>query len=216
MNPSGNSTNPVNNNSTASQATSQTVADNDDLAQALASVQSPVQEEADNLDFETSGEPGMSGVPGMPAMQNTTMEPDPSRRQGLSVEAQARPAPVSQPVTQSPQAPSSLPVEPVVDPVASNPVPSVSDEEVDNSSIEQIKLMALRQLRPLMQHIELTPEERFEKYLMMLRASDDMSLIEPTYKAAEQISSEKLKAQALLDVINEINYLGSKDLVEAA
>jgi hypothetical protein len=82
------------------------------------------------------------------------------------------------------------------------------------NSIEQIKISALQQLRPLMQHIELTPEEKFEKYLMMLRASDDPELIQPTYEAAQMISSEKLKAQALLDVINEINYLTSQQLVD--
>ena len=42
---------------------------------------------------------------------------------------------------------------------------------------------------------------------MMLRASDDPTLIKPAYEAAAQIEGEKEKAQALLDVINEINYI---------
>ncbi len=94
------------------------------------------------------------------------------------------------------------------------PTPVVDDVQADPmDSIEQIKVSALQELRPLMQHIDLSPEERFEKYLMMLRASDDPSLIQPTYEAAQQITGEKLRAQALLDVINEINYLSSQQLV---
>jgi hypothetical protein len=87
----------------------------------------------------------------------------------------------------------------------------VADAGLD--AIEQIKISALQELRPLMQHIDLSPEERFEKYLMMLRASDDSTLIQPTYEAAQKITGEKLRAQALLDVINEINYLSSQQLV---
>ena len=44
---------------------------------------------------------------------------------------------------------------------------------------------------------------------MMLRASDDPALIKPAFDAAQGISGEKEKAQALLDIINEINYITS-------
>ncbi len=42
---------------------------------------------------------------------------------------------------------------------------------------------------------------------MMLRASDDPALIKPAFDAAQGIVGEKEKAQALLDIINEINYI---------
>ena len=41
---------------------------------------------------------------------------------------------------------------------------------------------------------------------MMIQASDDQSLIQQAYDAANSITDEKIKAQALLDVVNEINY----------
>jgi hypothetical protein len=42
--------------------------------------------------------------------------------------------------------------------------------------------------------------------MMMIQASDDQSLLSEAYEAAEKISDEKDRAQALLDVVNEINY----------
>jgi hypothetical protein len=45
---------------------------------------------------------------------------------------------------------------------------------------------------------------------MMIQASDDQSMIHTAYEIAQQIPDEKLKAQALLDVVNEINYFTQK------
>lgn len=193
--------NPVTDNSTAQAATAQTDV-NDDLAKALAAVQAGPQE---NMAFETVGEPALAAVPAAPVLEEPIETPIP--------------AVPSEPVTPAPVSmPSPAPVaDDQVAPVEYSTPPATIDHTAaalsSVDSIEQIKISALSQLRPLMQHIELSPEEKFEKYLMMLRASDDQDLIQPTYEAAQQISSEKLKAQALLDVINEINYLTSQQLV---
>lgn len=69
-----------------------------------------------------------------------------------------------------------------------------------------IKQQALSQLQPLINHLDQTPEEKFKTLMMMIQAADDQSLLSKAYEAAEQISDEKQKAQALLDVVNEINY----------
>lgn len=69
-----------------------------------------------------------------------------------------------------------------------------------------IKQKALQQLSPLVGHLEQTPEEKFRTTMMMIQASDDQSLLKVAYDAASQISDEKMRAQALLDVVNEINY----------
>jgi len=42
--------------------------------------------------------------------------------------------------------------------------------------------------------------------MMMIQAADDESLIKTAYEAAQNISDEKVRAQALLDIVNEINY----------
>lgn len=74
-----------------------------------------------------------------------------------------------------------------------------------------IKQQALQQLKPLVGHLEQTPEEKFRTTMMMIQASDDSSLIGDAYEAAKAISDEKTQAQALLDVVNEINYFTSQN-----
>jgi hypothetical protein len=69
-----------------------------------------------------------------------------------------------------------------------------------------LKQQALQQLSPLLGHLEQTPEEKFRTTMMMIQASDNADLLKEAYEAAQGIPDEKLKAQALLDVINEINY----------
>jgi hypothetical protein len=69
-----------------------------------------------------------------------------------------------------------------------------------------IKQQALSQLSPLLGHLDQTPEEKFRTTMMMIQASDDQSMIKSAYEAAQAITDEKTRAQALLDIINEINY----------
>lgn len=82
-----------------------------------------------------------------------------------------------------------------------------SDGSNGNDGIDGVKKSALEQLRPLIEKLDLEPSDKFDKYLMMLRASDDPVLIKPAFDAAQAISGEKERAQALLDIINEINYI---------
>ena len=69
-----------------------------------------------------------------------------------------------------------------------------------------IKQEALQSLKPLVGHLDQKPEERYRTTMMMIQASDDQSLIPDAYEAAKSIEDEKTRAQALLDVVNEINY----------
>jgi hypothetical protein len=73
-----------------------------------------------------------------------------------------------------------------------------------------LKQQALQQLTPLVGHLEQTPEEKFRTTMMMIQASDNKDLLQTAYDAANQISDEKARAQALLDVINEINYFAQQ------
>ena len=77
---------------------------------------------------------------------------------------------------------------------------------VSTDDLLQIKQDALQQLSPLVGHLEQSPEEKFRTTMMMIQASDDHSLLQAAYEAAKQITDEKARAQALLDVVNEINY----------
>lgn len=73
-----------------------------------------------------------------------------------------------------------------------------------------IKQDALQQLKPLVGHLNQAPEEKFRTAMMMIQAADDQSLIPDAYEAAKAIQDEKTRAQALLDVVNEINYFTSQ------
>jgi len=75
-----------------------------------------------------------------------------------------------------------------------------------NDELMDIKQHALQQLNPLLGHLDQTPEEKFRTTMMMIQGADDQSLIKSAFEAAQQIKDEKTRAQALLAVVNEINY----------
>lgn len=87
------------------------------------------------------------------------------------------------------------------------PVLDVSDTQ----NLDGIKNDALNELRPLIDRVDLPAEEKFDIYLMLIRSTDDGSLIRPAHAAAQNIADEKRKAEALLDIIKEIDYLARKD-----
>lgn len=86
------------------------------------------------------------------------------------------------------------------------PTPTHSAHSGPADDLISIKQDALQQLKPLVGHLEQTPEEKFRTTMMMIQAADDQSLINDAYEAAKAIADEKVRAQALLDVVNEINY----------
>lgn len=83
-----------------------------------------------------------------------------------------------------------------------------SDATMDD--LLSIKQSALTALTPLVNQLDQSPEEKFKTTMMMIQASDDKSMVRSAYEAAQGISDEKTRAQALLDVINEINYFTSQ------
>jgi hypothetical protein len=71
----------------------------------------------------------------------------------------------------------------------------------------------LSELSPLVDKLDQTPEERFRTTMMMIQASDNQALVKQAFEAAQAITDDKARAQALLDVINEINYFTTKSAV---
>ena len=115
--------------------------------------------------------------------------------------------PVMPPVIDSPVAPDPvvepLDAAPVADSIATPSLAPVSGE------LDGIKLEALNELRPLVDKLDVSPEERFDTYLLLLRSTDDKELIAPAHEAAKNIADEARRAQALLDIIKEIDYLSN-------
>lgn len=88
-------------------------------------------------------------------------------------------------------------------PDQTSPPPSTGGS---HDELLDIKQEALQSLSPLVGHLDQSPEEKFRTTMMMIQASDDQGLLREAYEAAKQIGDEKERAQALLDVVNEINY----------
>jgi hypothetical protein len=94
---------------------------------------------------------------------------------------------------------------------APTPAPLVTSPTRSNESISHDELLSLKQevlqnLSPLVGKLDQPPEEKFKTTMMMIQASDDQSLIKSAYETANEITDEKARAQALLDIVNEINY----------
>lgn len=113
------------------------------------------------------------------------------------------------PATPEPEtiAPEPIAIDPL--PIATNPVPSRDD-------LEGVKMEAINELRPLIDKLNLPPEEKFDTYLLLIRCTDDRELVPPAHEVAKLISDDARRGMALLDIIKEIDYLSGKQGVEAS
>ena len=115
----------------------------------------------------------------------------------------------SSPITEEVTAPE--PADEPTPQVAPEPVAPVATQSVSaaSSDLDAIKKDALSELRPLVDKLNVAPEEKFDTYLLLIRSTDDKSLIGPAHDAARSIIDEGRRAQALLDIIKEIDYLSN-------
>lgn len=112
---------------------------------------------------------------------------------------------------QSVDAPDETPTAPVApDPAplaAPSTLPTPSAAPASTGGLDDIKRDALLELRPLVDKLTVSPEEKFDTFLLLIRSTDDADLIGPAHEAAKAITDEARRAEALLDVIKEIDYL---------
>lgn len=119
------------------------------------------------------------------------------------------PAP-SAPVPAAPTAPTTpAPVPTPESPAPTMPTPTAPSLPVAAGGLDELKKTALEELRPLVGKLNLPPEDKFDTLLLIIRSTDDQTLLEPAHEAAKQITDENKRAQALLDVIKEIDYFAA-------
>lgn len=118
---------------------------------------------------------------------------------------QFEPTPVATPATPAPIAPP-----PVDNPIVPTPAAPVASAPVGsgNPDLDNIKKDALSELRPLVDKLDLPADEKFDTLLLIIRSTDDQSLLKAAHQAAKQIPDDAKRAQALLDVIKEIDFFG--------
>ena len=74
--------------------------------------------------------------------------------------------------------------------------------------LNKVKTMALSDLRPILENVDLPTEKKFKIYKDIIELTEDKACIEPAYNAAKLIADEKEKAEALLYVVEAIDKLG--------
>lgn len=79
-----------------------------------------------------------------------------------------------------------------------------------NDELMSIKQQALQDLTPLVDKLDQPAEDQFRTLMRLIQASDNPDLIKQAFDSAQKITDDKERAQALLDVINEINYFSNK------
>ncbi len=95
--------------------------------------------------------------------------------------------------------------------VASAPVaPDFPNISPANNDLESIKKDALSELRPLVEKLNLPADEKFDIMLLIIRSTDDHSLVASAHVAAKSIEDETKRAQALLDIVKEIDYFAGQ------
>ncbi len=87
-----------------------------------------------------------------------------------------------------------------------NPTTAPLPQSINSDDLLNMKQQALQHLTPLVNHLDQSPEEKFRTVMMMIQAADDHTKLNEAFEAAKNIPEDKARAQALLDVINEINY----------
>ena len=161
----------------------QSFSDDQELAKVLAGVS---QNTDNNLQFEETN------ATASPVINPATISPDPvATGQNDEPAIDTAKSPVSEPVTPTP--------------AVSAPAPTAAADP----ALDTIKQTALNELRPLVDKLDVSPEEKFDTYLLLLRSTDDKTLIAPAHDAAVAIVDEARRAQALLDIIKEIDYLSN-------
>ena len=162
----------------------QSFSDDQELAKVLAGVS---QGTDNNLQFEETN------ATASPVINPATISPDPvatDQNEESTIDDIAKPA-APEPVTPTP--------------VVSTPTPTAAADP----ALDTIKQTALNELRPLVDKLDVSPEEKFDTYLLLLRSTDDKTLIAPAHDAAVAIVDEARRAQALLDIIKEIDYFSN-------
>ena len=119
----------------------------------------------------------------------------------------AQPAdPILTDVLAQPAKPAKAKSEPVTPPNV-NPL----GHNVDNGALGDIRLQVISELRPLVNRLDfLAPADKFDTLLLLIRTIDDSSLIPMAHQTAMAIPDEVKRAQALLDILKEIDFFTQK------
>jgi len=104
-------------------------------------------------------------------------------------------------IVAEPEPAPEVPAEPAL------PEPVFPTLEQPSNDLQVVKKQALSELVPILDKLNLPPEEKFDIYLLVIRATDDTSLVAPAHEVAKQIMDDTRRAQALYEIVKEVDYL---------
>lgn len=164
-----------------------------------------------NLQEQKAGGSNSASAPA-PSAQPTqgvqTTQPNLANTVPPSMVNTPRPVNLSGPASQpQPQSQSPEVNQPTV---VNQPVQNQVQRTITVSNLDSIKNLAISELRPLIGKLNASPEDKFDTILLLIRTTDDSSLIPMAYETARAIADDTRRAQALLDVIKEVDYFKSK------
>ncbi len=111
-----------------------------------------------------------------------------------------QPAPLSEPVP-APTLESTPAPEPTPEPIA----PAANSAEALN--MHQVKEAALRDLVPLLDHLNMNASQKFDIYRNIFEELKDYTVLDPAYKAASEIADDTERAEALFYLVKSIDNM---------
>lgn len=133
----------------------------------------------------------------------------------MSAPEMPAPAPesIAEPMSQAAPAPMPTP-EPMPQPAAPSPVFESNfastpkyNMPASNLSMHQVKEAALRDLVPLLDHLNMNPSQKFNIYRNIFEDLKDYTILEPAYRAAAEIPNDHERAEALLYLVESIDKM---------
>ena len=173
--------------------------------------QSGVNDEELNKMIASLRQEQQASVPANQAVNQPPAQPTkptpaaPAKPAGKS--APAQPAdPILTDVLAQPAKPAKAKSEPVTPPNVNS-----LGHNVDSGALGDIRLQVISELRPLVNRLDfLAPADKFDTLLLLIRTIDDSSLIPMAHQTAMAIPDEVKRAQALLDILKEIDFFTQK------
>jgi hypothetical protein len=89
--------------------------------------------------------------------------------------------------------------------ISATDTPPTADDPA-NRDLVDVKEHALEELAPLLDKLDLPPEEKFRAIMMIIQSNDDKSLVKLAYEAAHAIKDDEIRARALYTIVNEVDY----------
>lgn len=104
---------------------------------------------------------------------------------------------------------SAVTTEPITAPAPVIPEPSFEAPQTTAHPLgmQQVKEAALRDLIPLLDHLNMDPSRKFNLYRNIFEDLRDYTVLEPAYRAATEISNDQERAEALFYLVESIDKM---------